>query len=150
MRRFYILATILIVLTGTAVWAAPQQSTASVPAFPGTLATARYVYITTENGNPFEGDQRLLRPEDQVAAGATQKALQQWGQVTLVYRPSEADIVIVVGSHPSEDVLTVYDGHQWPRGNYLWRVMGRGGLQTGETPLVTQFEKAFENAQKHN
>jgi len=56
--------------------------------------------------------------------------------------------VILVTSRPSEDVMAVYDGHQWPRGNYLWRVMGRGGLQSGETPLVTQFEKGFESVQK--
>jgi len=36
-----------------------------------------------------------------------------------------------------------------------WRVltnmqsMGRDGLQSGETPLATQFEKGFESVQKH-
>jgi hypothetical protein len=44
-----------------------------------------------------------------------------------------------VASRPSEDVLAVYDAHGL-RGNYLWRVMGCGGLESGETPLVTQFE----------
>jgi hypothetical protein len=28
-------------------------------------------------------------------------------------------------------------------------VMGRDGLQYGETPLVTQFEKGFESVQQH-
>jgi hypothetical protein len=46
-------------------------------------------------------------------------------------------------------VLAVYDAHLWPSSTYLWRVMGRAGLQTGETPLVTQFEKGFESVQKH-
>lgn len=146
MRAIYGLAIISILLT--TAWAGPQPAT-TVPPFPGTLATARYVYITTDSGNPSNGDSRLLRPEDQVAAGATQKALQQWGKLMLVFRPSEADIVIVVSSWPSEDVLAVYDGHQWPRADYLWRVSGRGGLQSGETPLVTQFENAFESVQKH-
>jgi hypothetical protein len=41
-----------------------------------------------------------------------------------VYRASEADIIILVTSRPSEDLLAVYDGHQEPRGNYPWRVMG--------------------------
>jgi hypothetical protein len=27
--------------------------------------------------------------------------------------------------------------------------MGRDGLEYGETPLVTQFEKGFESVQKH-
>jgi hypothetical protein len=43
----------------------------------------------------------------------------------------------------------VYDAHQGPAGNFLWRVMGQGGLQSGETPLVTQFTKGFERLQKH-
>jgi hypothetical protein len=28
--------------------------------------------------------------------------------------------------------------------------MGRGGLQAGETPLVTQFEKGFESVSQRN
>ena len=69
--------------------------------------------------------------------------------MTLVYQPSEADIIILVTSRPSEDVMAVYDGHQGTGGNYLWRVMGRDGLQSGETPLVTHFEKGFDSVQKH-
>ena len=66
----------------------------------------------------------------------------------IVYRPSEADVIIRVTSWPSEDLMAVYDGHQEPIGNFLWRVMGRDGLEYGETPLVTQFEKGFESVQK--
>jgi len=51
-------------------------------------------------------------------------------------------------SRPSEDLLAVYDAHQGPNGNFLWRVMQQGGLEPGETPLVTQFEKGFESVQK--
>jgi hypothetical protein len=69
--------------------------------------------------------------------------------LTLVYRPSEADIIILVTSRPSEDLMAVYDAHG-SSGNYLWRVKGRDGLQSGETPLVTEFEKGFESVQKHN
>jgi hypothetical protein len=59
------------------------------------------------------------------------------------------DIVIKVTSRPSEDLVVVYDAHLWPRGKFLWRVVGRDGLQSGETPLVTQFEKGLESVQKH-
>jgi len=31
---------------------------------------------------------------------------------------------------------------------YLWRVMGRGGLQKGEAPLLTQFESAWDRIAK--
>jgi hypothetical protein len=68
--------------------------------------------------------------------------------LALVYQPSQADIIILVTSWPSEDLLAVYDAHG-PRGNYLWRVMARDGLESGETPLVTQFEKGLESVQNH-
>ncbi|MGB7863732.1 MAG: hypothetical protein WCF74_10120, partial [Candidatus Sulfotelmatobacter sp.] len=58
----------------------------------------------------------------------------------------QADIVIMVMSRPTEDVLAVYDAHGWPRNEYLWRMMGRGGLQKAEAPLVTDLEKAFDLA----
>ncbi len=145
MKRFSILAAVLIVMTAISALAAPKPTTATVPAFPGTLANARYVYVASYDGDQF--DQNLL-PDDREAIGAVQDAIQKWGKLTLVYRPSEADIVILVTSRPSEDVMAVYDGHG-SRGNYLWRVMGRYGLQSGETPLVTQFEKGFESVQKH-
>jgi hypothetical protein len=43
--------------------------------------------------------------------------------------------------------MAVYDSHA--NGNFLWRVMGRDGLQAGEAPLVTQFEKGFESVSQH-
>jgi hypothetical protein len=76
-------------------------------------------------------------------------AIQNWGKLMIVYKPSDADIVILVTSRPSEDLVAVYDAHLWPSGSFLWRVTGRDGLQSGETPLVTQFEKGFESVQKH-
>ena len=78
-----------------------------------------------------------------MAIDTVQNAIQNWGKLTLVYKPSDADIIIRVTSRPSEDLLAVYDAHE--HGNFLWRVMGRDGLQPGETPLVTQFEKGFES-----
>ena len=126
--------------------AAPNPSTAKEPAFPGTLANARYVYVASYDGDQFDVN---LLPEDRDAIGAVQNAIQEWGKLMIVYRPSEADIIILVTSRPSEDVLAVYDAYLRPSGNFLWRVMGRDGLQSGETPLVTQFEKGFESVQKH-
>jgi len=146
MKRFSLLAAILIVVTVISA-AASHPSTAKVPAFPGILANARYVYVATYDGDQFNPN---LLPEDRDAIGAVQDAIHDWGKLTLVYQPSQADIVILVTSRPSEDVLAVYDAHQGTSGNFLWRVMGRDGLQPGETPLVTQFEKGFEGVQKHN
>lgn len=146
MKQFSLLRIILILAAAISAPAAPNPSTAKAPPFPGILANARYVYIASYDGDQFDTN---LLPEDRAAIGAAQEAIQNWGKLTVVYRPSEADIVILVTSRPSEDVMAVYDAHTVPSGNFLWRVMGRDGLQSGETPLVTQFVKGFESVQKH-
>jgi hypothetical protein len=146
MKRFSLVAAILIVMAAISAAAAASPSTANVPAFPGTLANARYVYVASYDGDQFDPN---LIPEDRDAIGAVQDAIQDWGKLTLVYQPSEADIIILVTSRPSEDVMAVYDAHQGLNGNFLWRVMGRDGLESHETPLVTKFEKGFESVQKH-
>src|SRR5437667_8267440 len=146
MRRFYLVAVSLMMMAAICTAAAPNLSSAKAPAFPGILANARYVYVASYEGDQFDPN---LLPEDRDAIGAVQDAIQEWDKLTIVYRPSEADIIILVTSRPSEDLMAVYDAHQWPSGNFLWRVMGRDGLQSGETPLVTQFEKGFESVQKH-
>jgi len=145
MKRFSFLAICLIALAAISAIAAPNPSTAKVPAFPGILANARYVYVASYDGDQFDPN---LFPEDRGAIGAVQNAIQEWGKLIVVYRPSEADIIILVTSRPSEDLLAVYDAPN-PGGNFLWRVMGRNGLQAGETLLVTQFEKGFESVQRH-
>ena len=147
MKRSWFVAICLIALAATSTIAAPNPSTEKVPAFPRILANARYVYVFSYDGDQFDPN---LLPEDQAAIGAVQKAIQEWGKLILVYQPSQADIIILVTSRPSEDLLAVYDARPWPSGNFLWRVMGRDGLQAGETPLVTQFEKGFESVQKHS
>ena len=93
----------------------------TAPGFPGTLANARYVYVASYDGDQFNPN---LLPEDREAIGSVQNAIQNWGKLTLVYEPSQADIIILVTSRPSEDVLAVYDA-RGSKGNYLWRVMGR-------------------------
>jgi len=145
MKRFFLVAISLIVVAAISALAAPSPTTAKVPAFPGILANARYVYVASYDGDQFDPN---LLPDDREAISAVQSAIQNWGKLTLVYRPSEADIVILVTSRPSEDVMAVFDGHG-SRGNYLWRVMGRDGLASGETPLVTQFEQGFDSVQQH-
>jgi hypothetical protein len=145
MKRFALLATSLIVVAAISAAAAPNATTTKAPPFPATLANARYVYVASYDGDQFNPN---LLPEDRAAISAVQDAIQNWGKLTIVYQPSQADIIILVTSRPSEDLMAVYDAHG-PRDNYLWRVMGRDGLESGETPLVTQFEKGFESVQQH-
>jgi hypothetical protein len=144
MKRFFLVAISLIVTVAISASAAPNPSTAKVPAFPGTLANARYVYVASYDGDQFDPN---LFYEDRDAINAVQNAIQNWGKLIIVYQPSQADIIILVTGRPSEDLLAVYDAHM--HSSFLWRVMGRGGLQAGETPLVSQFEKGFEGVQ-HN
>ena len=148
MTKFVALAAATLLATTLAL-AAPKPPTAAaqkIPAFPGTLVNARYVYVTSYDGDQF--DTNLLL-EDRQAIAAVQDAIQKWGKWVVVYEPRQADIVLMVMSRPSEDVLAVYDAHGWPgNSQYLWRMMGRSGLQTGETPMVTSLEKAFAQATK--
>jgi hypothetical protein len=139
----FIGAMLLIVAVAAAVPKALPSAQAEQP-FPGTLRNARYVYVASYDGDEF--NQRLL-PEDRDAIVSVQNAIQKWGKLILVYKPEDADIILLVQSRPSEDVLAVYDA-RLSTGQYLWRVMGRDGLQTGETPLLTKFEKGFEAIQK--
>src|SRR5580693_10553568 len=137
---------VFMLLAATFAVAAPKDTPANpqnVPAFPGTLVNARFVYVTSYDGDQFDPN---LFPEDRQAISTVQEALQKWGKFILVYEPHQADIILMVMSRPSEDVLAVYDAHGWPQNQYLWRMMGRSGLQPSEAPLVTNLEKAFEQA----
>lgn len=118
----------------------------NAPEMPRIFSNARFVYVTSYDGGQFNPN---LLPEDREAIARVQDAIQKWGKLTVVYRPQDADIILAVQSRGSEDVLAVYDAHggdesSRPSQTYLWRVMGRGGLQKGEMPLFSQFEKAWD------
>jgi hypothetical protein len=139
-----IFATVLLSLALATLSTATAATNA--PQLPRTLANARYVYVTAYDGDQF--DPQLL-PDDRAAIARVQDAIQKWGKLTVVYRRQDADILLVVQSRPSEDVLAVYDAHSGdarsgPSQTYLWRVMGRGGLQKSEIPLFSQFENAWD------
>src|SRR5229473_1781542 len=106
MRRLSVMLMGLILLVAISAAAAPN--TTKAPAFPGTLANARYVYVASYDGDQFNPN---LLSDDRDAISAVQSAIQSWGKLRIVYRPSEADIVILVTSRPSEDLMAVYDAH---------------------------------------
>jgi len=144
MRKLLSLVVAMLMLA-TVAFAVPKLSNGkqTEPPFPAILRNARYVYVAAYDGDQFNPN---LWQEDRAAISAVQDSIRKWGKLGLVYRPQEADIIILVQSRPSEDILAVYDAHS-PNGQYLWRLMGRDGLQTGETPFVTQFQKGFEAVQ---
>jgi hypothetical protein len=123
-----------------------QSAQEKIPQMPRIFANARFVYVTAYDGDQFDPN---LLPEDREAIARVQDAVQKWGKLIVVYKPEQADIILAVQSRPSEDVLAVYDAHQGdstsrPSQTFLWRVMARGGLQKSETPLIAQFEKAWQ------
>jgi hypothetical protein len=151
MKFTIVLSSMILLLAGLS-WAGPVSSPVAsktdaqtVPAFPGTLVNARFVYVTSYDGDQFNIN---LLPEDRQAIATVQNAIQKWGKFTLVYEPNQADIVLMVMSRPSEDVLAVYDAHGWPQNQYLWRMMSRSGLQPSEAPLMLDMEKAFQKVAK--
>jgi hypothetical protein len=134
----------VVLLAASAVMAAPNASRSEQDRpFPAILRNARFVYVAAYDGDQFNPH---LLSEDREAIAAVEDSIRKWGKLTVVYHPSDADIIVLVQSRPSEDVLAVYDAH-FSRGQYLWRTMGRDGLQTGETPFATEFEKGFEAVQ---
>jgi hypothetical protein len=138
-------SVLLVLLTAAiAALAAPSVQTSSTPAFPKVLVNAKYVYVTAYDGDQYDPN---LLPEDRQAIASVQDAIQKWGHYVVVYRPQDADMIIAVQKRGSEDVLAVYDA----RGlgdNYLWRVMGHGGLDNGELPLFAKLQTAVEQASK--
>ena len=105
MKRSSLVTILLLGLAAISAIAEPNPSTAKIPPFPGILANARYVYVASYDGDQFDPN---LLPADQAAIGAVQNAIQEWGKLIIVYRPSKADIIILVTSRPSEDLLAVF------------------------------------------
>ena len=139
-KNIFAMVLLSLAMSTAVAWAG------NAPEMPRMFANARFVYVTAYDGDQFNPN---LFPEDREAIGRVQDAIQKWGKLTVVYRPQDADVMLVVQSRPSEDVMAVYDAHggdasSRPSQTYLWRVMGRNGLQKGEMPLVSQFEKAWD------
>ena len=149
MKR-HIFATVLLTLALAILSAAAAAKNSPQLQIPRTLSNARFVYVAAYDGDQFNPN---LLPEDREAIARVQDGIEKWGKLIVVYRPEDADIILAVQSRPSEDVLALYNAHvgDWrtrPSQAYLWRVMGRGGLEKSETPLFSQFEKAWDKMEK--
>jgi hypothetical protein len=120
---------LVMALASVVVWAEGS------PKALGLLRNARYVYVTSYDGNEFNPN---ILSDDRDAILAVQDAIKKSGKYVIVYEPNQADIILRVMSRGSDDLLAVYDarGHE---GNYLWRTEHRDGLQKDETPLVKEF-----------
>jgi len=132
MKRFSLLAAILIMMTALSTLAAPKPNNVTVQRFPGILSnhamstcflrrrSVRYESTSRRSG----GDQRRAGRHSEV------------GQTTLVYQ-SPSGHHHSGTSRPSEDVMAVIDGTKGPNGISLAR-HGPRRSASGEIPLVTQ------------
>ncbi len=130
-----VLASLGAMLFATITFAQPGP-------FPGVFRNARYVYVTSYDGSQWNPN---LLPDDRAAIGDVQDAIQSWGHFVVVQDRRNADMIVVVQRRGSEDELAVYDP-ALGRDNYLWRVMGRGGLDKNEMPLFKEFRQAVEKS----
>lgn len=140
MKSISVGISVLLLLTVGAF--AQPNAQSEVPAITATLNNARFVFVTSYDGDQFSANPL---PQDHNAIANVQEAIQKWGRFVVVDNPQQADLILMVQSRASEDVLAVYDAHG-SRGNYLWRMMGQNGLQENETPLVNNLRTAFEKA----
>ncbi len=144
MKKYVFVLGLLAMLTMSAISGSAQTkvSKSAVPAFPGILRNARYVYVMAMDGPETSAD---LYPEDRQAISEVETALKEWGKYIVVYNPGDADMVLRVQRRGSEDVLAVYQPNN---SIYLWRVMGRGGLDHNEMPFFSEFRDAVEKVAK--
>ena len=134
---------------------------------------ATYVLVTTPSGDVFNPN---VTPEDRKAVQDVQSAIEKWGRYKLVYKPGEADLILVVrtgrtlevhggaqvgsttGPHGSgqslgaengdpQDTLEVYLSSQ-ASGSPLWRGRAVHGLNPPDMKLVKDFRAKVEAAAK--
>ncbi|HYX67959.1 MAG TPA: hypothetical protein VE825_02410 [Terriglobales bacterium] len=136
-RAGWLLAIFLVGLASSAAFAQEPR------VMPQLVVQARFVYVTSYDGPPWSGD---LLPQDRQAIVDVQDSLMKWGKYILVYRPEEADLILIVQKRGNEDVLAVYDNKPF-NGNPLWRGMQQGGLDAKEMGLMTRFQRGVEKAE---
>src|ERR1700721_3457586 len=106
--HFSVVLAVAVLLVASVAWAAPKPAKTApqaVPPFPGTLVNARYVYVTSYDGDQFNIN---LFPEDRQAISTVQAAKQRWGKVTLVFEPNKPVIVLMARSPPPQALLRVH------------------------------------------
>src|SRR5271170_3951307 len=87
---------------------APQ----SIPAFPGTLVNARFIFVTSYDGDQFDPN---LLSEDRQAIATVQDAMQKWGKFILVYEPPVRRCAggLRCPRLAAESIPLAHDGPQW-------------------------------------
>jgi len=136
------------------------------------VTNAQFVMVTNMWGDEFS---RNSTGDDRRAIYEVEEKIRKWGRYKLVYRPEDADLIIVVrrgallavtpgvsigrdtrlGTHRGvgvavesgdpDDSLAVYDARGGSSSAPLWRASGRDGLH-GNVPLFERFRRDVEAA----
>lgn len=162
MRKQSLLAALLVL---TCIPLAVAQKEKKKQRISDLITTARYVYITTAEGDPMKP---TASQQDRRAAADLKEYLQEWGRYKVAMRPEDAEIVLVVssgraeisagagaGGHAGagssartpEDTLLVYDARLGVDSAALWRRSQIDGF-VGGAPLFDVFKRDVEAAAK--
>ncbi len=89
MRRLLLLVIILSI----ALISFAQKKKEPKREIPDAVLAAQYVYVTGWHGDLFDP---RTPPEERTAINRVQNAVRDWGRYKLVYRPEQADLMLVV------------------------------------------------------
>jgi hypothetical protein len=145
MKRFSLVAVSLIVLSAISAMAAPNPNTAKVPPFTGTLVNAHYVYVASYDGDQFNPNLLPRRPGRDRRRPGCHSEVGQTDDRLPARRGRHRHPRVQQSFRRSDGRVRCAPGVEW---QFSLARHGSDGLQSGETPLVTQFEKGFEGVQK--
>ena len=126
MKRFSLMAAVLITAMELRAGSIQFHQREHTAVSCGFWRNGRYVYVASYDGDQFSPN---LLPEGSSRNRFSTDRHSKFGKLTLVYRPSEADITILVTSRPSEMCWLFTMVHQGLNGKLPPRVMGRDGLR---------------------
>jgi hypothetical protein len=141
--------------------------------FPALILQARYLMVTTYDGNEFSP---RVHVDDRRAMNAVEEAVRVWGRYAITYREENADLIIVVrkgrlvgatvggrtgGTQPGsrggiiygtdaghpDDSLAVHDARLGIDSSPLWRRTQKDGLSE-DLPLFRFLKQQIEEAEK--
>lgn len=151
--------------------AAPTLGAKEKAAMPAVITNATYVMVTTYDGDALSPE---VSSDDRKAVYDVQQALEKWGRYKLVYKPAEADLLLVVrtgravevrgavqkgtstdrprGGAQSigaqtgdpQDTLDVYVSSRGIDSYPLWRSRATEGLKSPEVTLLQEFRAKVE------
>lgn len=162
MRRQSLLIILIALVCVPLVLAQKDKQNKRIP---DVITKARYVYITTAEGEPTKP---TVSPQDRRAVADLSEYLQEWGRYKVAMRAEDADIILVVSggradltagvssggggatgtrARTPEDTLLVHDAKLGMDSAALWRRSQIDGF-VGGAPLFDVFKRDVEAAAK--